>query len=65
LLLIVVGVVTVGSFKKWWVPGWMYADCVKQREKLEAAAEDEMERMRLRLSVLDQDRPTTRRRTAP
>lgn len=62
ILLIVLGVVVVGLYKKWWVPGWMYADCMEKNKALETAADAETDRMRIRLEAL-QDTPAPRRRT--
>ena len=62
VLLIVLGVIVIGLYKRWWVPGWMYTDCTDERDKLQKAVDDETERMRIRISVLEQ--PPTRRRTS-
>lgn len=59
ILLIVIGVGGVGLYKKWWVPGWMYTDCVQKKSALEKAADEETDRMRLRLSVLEGDAPSS------
>jgi hypothetical protein len=62
ILLIVLAVIVVGLYKRWWVPGWMYADCIEKNKVLESAADAETDRMRIRLEAL-QDTPPPRRRT--
>lgn len=61
ILMIMLVVVVVGLYRKWWVPGWMYEDCTKKLVKLEASVEEETQRLRVRLETLESVRSDSRR----
>jgi hypothetical protein len=61
ILMIVLVVVVVGLYRKWWVPGWMYEDCTKKLVKLEASVEEEAQRLRVRIDTLESLRIESRR----
>lgn len=42
---------TVGSFRKWWVPGWLYEEARTDGEKWEKLAKDQQDRLDKLLSL--------------
>lgn len=54
LLMIAIWAITWGLHKRWWVPGWMLADCNSEVQKLEKIIEADNLRKQSRLDELEE-----------